>query len=135
AERFGLAQLHQLRGRVGRGQGQSSCILMFEEPLSETARERLRALYETDDGFELARRDLAMRGPGELLGVRQSGEPSLRFSDLSRDQRLIEYAVDWAERHLSVSGDLLSGANVSPEQIEALLNRWAYGRDRFLTSV
>ncbi len=135
AERFGLAQLHQLRGRVGRGQGQSSCILMFEEPLSETARERLRALYETDDGFELARRDLAMRGPGELLGVRQSGEPSLRFSDLSRDQRLIEYAVDWAERHLNASGDLLSGANVSPEQIEALLNRWAHGRDRFLASV
>ncbi len=85
AERFGLAQLHQLRGRVGRGGDQSFCILLFDEPLSEPARERLKVIYETSDGFEIARRDLMMRGPGEFLGARQSGVPLLRFADLQRD--------------------------------------------------
>jgi ATP-dependent DNA helicase RecG len=92
AERFGLAQLHQLRGRVGRGGDQSFCILMFEEPLSEPARERLKVIYETNDGFEIARRDLTMRGPGEFLGARQSGMPLLRFADLQRDAQLVEQA-------------------------------------------
>ena len=85
AERFGLAQLHQLRGRIGRGSEQSYCILLFEEPLSDTARERLKVIHETSDGFEVARRDLMMRGPGEFLGSRQSGVPMLRFADLERD--------------------------------------------------
>ncbi len=92
AERFGLAQLHQLRGRVGRGGDQSYCILLFEEPLSEPACERLKVVYETNDGFEIARRDLMMRGPGELLGARQSGMPLLRFADLQRDAKLVEQA-------------------------------------------
>lgn len=128
AERFGLAQLHQLRGRVGRGEGQSTCILLFEEPLSELARARLRALYETDDGFELANRDLALRGPGELLGVRQSGEPSLRLSDLTRDHRLVEFAVDWGRSYQA------QGAS-DPKAIAGLLDRWAYRAEHYLTSL
>jgi ATP-dependent DNA helicase RecG len=100
AERFGLAQLHQLRGRVGRGAAQSACILLFEEPMSETAKARLRVIYEQHDGFEIARRDLVIRGPGEFLGARQSGAPLLRFADLERDVRLIESARDAADELL-----------------------------------
>jgi ATP-dependent DNA helicase RecG len=92
AERFGLAQLHQLRGRVGRGAHASDCILLYGNELSATARERLKVIYETTDGFEIARRDLALRGPGEYLGERQSGVPLLRFADLERDADLIETA-------------------------------------------
>ncbi|HXF78188.1 MAG TPA: ATP-dependent DNA helicase RecG [Usitatibacter sp.] len=100
AERMGLAQLHQLRGRVGRGSSQSTAILLYYQPLSELARERLKAIYETNDGFEIARRDLAMRGPGEYLGARQSGAPLLRFADLERDLDLVEQARDTAEKLL-----------------------------------
>jgi ATP-dependent DNA helicase RecG len=96
AQRFGLAQLHQLRGRVGRGGERSYCVLLFDEPLSEAARERLRVIYETTDGFEIARRDLQLRGPGEFLGRRQSGVPLLRFADLERDVELVEAARDAA---------------------------------------
>jgi ATP-dependent DNA helicase RecG len=85
AERFGLAQLHQLRGRVGRGSAESVCLLMYQAPLSPTARERLATMRETTDGFEIARRDLQIRGPGEFLGARQSGEAMLRFADLETD--------------------------------------------------
>jgi len=92
AERFGLAQLHQLRGRVGRGARESVCILLFKAALSDTARARLKVIYETSDGFEIARRDLELRGPGEVLGERQSGLPLLRFADLARDGPLIEAA-------------------------------------------
>ena len=92
AERFGLAQLHQLRGRVGRGARASDCILLYGNELSPTARERLKVIYETTDGFEVARRDLEIRGPGEYLGERQSGVPLLRFADLERDAPLIEAA-------------------------------------------
>jgi ATP-dependent DNA helicase RecG len=88
AERFGLAQLHQLRGRIGRGTRESTCILLFGSGLSETARERLKVIFENTDGFEIARRDLEMRGPGEVLGQRQSGDPLLRFADLERDADL-----------------------------------------------
>jgi ATP-dependent DNA helicase RecG len=136
AERFGLAQLHQLRGRVGRGAGQSSCILLFDEPLSEAARQRLKALYETDDGFELANRDLSQRGPGELLGMRQSGEPSLRFSDLTRDQDLVAFAVEYGQRLIAAWSDPVaqSALGVSMAQLHALLDRWAHQADDLLTS-
>ncbi|HEY7239882.1 MAG TPA: ATP-dependent DNA helicase RecG [Burkholderiales bacterium] len=92
AERFGLAQLHQLRGRIGRGARDSVCILLFREDLSETARARLKVIRENNDGFEIARRDLELRGPGEYVGERQSGDPFFRFADLSRDGALIESA-------------------------------------------
>ena len=100
AQRFGLAQLHQLRGRVGRGSAQSYCVLLYDEPLSPTARERLKVIYETTDGFEVARRDLAIRGPGEFLGSRQSGLPMLRFADLEADALLVEQAAQAAQRML-----------------------------------
>ena len=96
AERFGLSQLHQLRGRVGRGAAASACVLLYalgeNGRLSETARERLKAMAETSDGFEIARRDLDIRGPGEFLGARQSGAPLLRFADLATDTALLEWA-------------------------------------------
>jgi ATP-dependent DNA helicase RecG len=92
AERFGLSQLHQLRGRVGRGQHQSFCVLIYQSPLSEAARERLKALSETTDGFEIAERDLQQRGPGDFFGTRQSGMPTLRVGDLLRDHQLMEEA-------------------------------------------
>ena len=100
AERMGLAQLHQLRGRVGRGSQQSLAILLYYQPLSETARARLKVIYENHDGFEIARQDLLLRGPGEYLGARQSGAPLLRFADLERDAGLIELARDTAEELL-----------------------------------
>jgi len=96
AERMGLAQLHQLRGRIGRGAVASVCILMYQNPLSEAARARLKVAYETSDGFEIARADLRIRGPGEFLGARQSGVPMLRFADLERDTDLLEAARDAA---------------------------------------
>ncbi len=92
AERMGLSQLHQLRGRVGRGSQSSICILLYQNPLSQTARERLRVVFEHSDGFEIAREDLRLRGPGELLGARQSGVPMLRFADLEKDVDLLEAA-------------------------------------------
>jgi ATP-dependent DNA helicase RecG len=100
AERFGLAQLHQLRGRIGRGGQQSVCILLYVEPLSDAARARLKVIFENTDGFEIARQDLALRGPGEVLGERQSGIPLLRFADLERDAALVDAARDAAERLL-----------------------------------
>jgi ATP-dependent DNA helicase RecG len=112
AERMGLAQLHQLRGRVGRGTEEAVCILLYANPLTPTARERLKIIYEHRDGFEIARHDLRLRGPGELLGARQSGIPLLRFADLNRDLDLLEQAraaaatlprdqPDAARRHLA----------------------------------
>ena len=92
AERFGLSQLHQLRGRVGRGAHQSFCVLLYQEPLTEQGRERLKALTDTADGFEIAERDLALRGPGDFFGTRQSGLPTLRVGDLLRDHQLMEEA-------------------------------------------
>ncbi|MFP5381450.1 MAG: ATP-dependent DNA helicase RecG [Gammaproteobacteria bacterium] len=106
AERMGLAQLHQLRGRVGRGSRESACVLLYENPLSELARARLKVIYEHTDGFEIARQDLQLRGPGEILGHRQSGLPMLRFADLERDVALLEQARDYARRCLASHPDI-----------------------------
>ncbi|HEX5092668.1 MAG TPA: ATP-dependent DNA helicase RecG [Burkholderiales bacterium] len=122
AERFGLAQLHQLRGRVGRGARASDCILLFQEPLTEGARARLKVIYENADGFAIAEQDLALRGPGELLGERQSGEAELRFADLLADQPLLEAAREAA-------AELLSGAEA---QARRHVDRWLGARADFV---
>jgi ATP-dependent DNA helicase RecG len=92
AERFGLSQLHQLRGRVGRGEWDSHCILLYQSPWTDDARERLKAMASTSDGFAIAERDLELRGPGDFFGTRQSGLPRLRTGDLVRDKDLMERA-------------------------------------------
>ena len=122
AERFGLAQLHQLRGRVGRGAQKSVCVLLYRSPLSPSGRERLRAMHETTDGFEIARRDLLLRGPGEFLGARQSGQSMLRFADLDRDADLVDAARNCAARMLAEE----------PALAEAHIVRWLGAREDFL---
>jgi ATP-dependent DNA helicase RecG len=121
AERFGLAQLHQLRGRVGRGSRESDCILLYASPLSEMARARLKAIYENADGFEIARADLSLRGPGEYLGERQSGTPLLRFADLEKDEALLVVVREAA-------GLMLEGY---PAQARAHVERWLGSRQEF----
>ncbi|MDP3351340.1 MAG: ATP-dependent DNA helicase RecG [Hydrogenophaga sp.] len=126
AERFGLSQLHQLRGRVGRGAAASACVLLYTPPdggrLGETARERLKAMAETSDGFEIARRDLEIRGPGEFLGARQSGAPLLRFADLATDTHLLEWARAAAPVMLAEY----------PQLAEKHIARWLGGKAEFL---
>ena len=122
AERMGLAQLHQLRGRVGRGAAESVCVLLFAEPLSELAKARLKVIYEHTDGFEIAHQDLNIRGPGEFLGARQSGVPMLRFANLEEDLHLLEQAREIAP--------LLIEQN--PEIVEAHLARWLASREGYL---
>ena len=100
AERFGLAQLHQLRGRVGRGAHPSFCLLLYQEPLGEQSEARLRALVDTTDGFAIAERDLELRGPGDFFGTRQSGMPTLRSGDLVRDRDIMEDARRYAQAAL-----------------------------------
>jgi ATP-dependent DNA helicase RecG len=114
AERMGLAQLHQLRGRVGRGAAASACILLYQRPLSDLARARLKVIYECADGFEIARQDLALRGPGEFLGARQSGVPMLRIADPTADEALLSAAREVAARLL----------REAPEAVDAHLARW-----------
>ncbi|HHW78160.1 MAG TPA: ATP-dependent DNA helicase RecG, partial [Xanthomonadaceae bacterium] len=114
AERLGLAQLHQLRGRVGRGDTDSSCVLLYRPPLSQIAHARLAVLRECNDGFEIARRDLELRGPGEVLGTRQTGEQSLRIADLLRDQDLLNAVRHAADRLL----------RQHPDCVEPLIRRW-----------
>jgi ATP-dependent DNA helicase RecG len=114
AQRFGLATLHQLRGRIGRGPQRGACVLLYDEPLAEAARERLRAVFDCDDGFEIARLDLKLRGPGEVLGARQWGLPMLRFADLERDGELLE-------RARSVAANLL---RQHPGVARAHVQRW-----------
>ncbi len=114
AERFGLAQLHQLRGRVGRGARESSCVLLYEGPLSDTARQRLKIIHDHNDGFAIARADLQLRGPGEFLGARQSGQQLLRFADPVADSDLLELARDAANELLARQ----------PEGVQRHLARW-----------
>jgi ATP-dependent DNA helicase RecG len=121
AERMGLAQLHQLRGRVGRGADASTCVLLYRQPLSELARERLSVIRETNDGFEIARRDLELRGPGELLGTRQTGLAQLRVADLLRDADLLPRVQKAAELLLASY----------PDNIAPLTARWVGGSERF----
>jgi ATP-dependent DNA helicase RecG len=121
AERMGLAQLHQLRGRVGRGAEASTCVLLYRSPLSELARERLKVIRETNDGFEIARRDLELRGPGELLGTRQTGLAQLRVADLMRDADLLPRVQQAAELMLSTYAD-----NIAP-----LAARWIGSGERY----
>jgi ATP-dependent DNA helicase RecG len=113
-ERLGLAQLHQLRGRVGRGRAHSSCVLLYQSPLSENARDRLAALRETGDGFEIARRDLELRGPGEVLGTRQTGEMQFHIADLLRDEALLS-DVEQAAGRLN---------QLAPDNVSPLIRRW-----------
>ena len=108
AEGFGLAQLHQLRGRVGRGEGASTCLLMFQDPLSETAKRRLNILRETEDGFRISEEDLAMRGAGDLIGTAQSGLPRFRIADLERQSALMEIAQSDARALLAGDPTLIS---------------------------
>ncbi len=122
AERFGLSQLHQLRGRVGRGPVASVCVLLYGTPLSATAKERLKAILETADGFEIARRDLEIRGPGEFLGARQSGAALLRFADLATD-------AHWAERARAAALWLLEH---DPAAAARHVERWLGGRSDYL---
>lgn len=122
AERFGLAQLHQLRGRVGRGTAASVCVLLYTGPLSLTGRARLQTMRETTDGFEIARRDLEIRGPGEFLGARQSGAAMLRFASLENDAWLIDPARDAAECLL----------REWPHVVTQHLNRWLGAREQYL---
>ena len=122
AERMGLSQMHQLRGRVGRGAAESTCVLLYQGKLTPNARERLKVIYEHTDGFEIARHDLNLRGPGELLGARQSGVPMLRFADLALDLDLLDAARDAAEMLL----------REEPEAAKAHLARWLGGRNEYL---
>jgi ATP-dependent DNA helicase RecG len=101
SERMGLAQLHQLRGRVGRGSTDSSCVLMYQPPLGETSERRLRVLRQTSDGFRIAEEDLRLRGPGEVLGTRQTGVMQLRVANIMRDRDLLPRVREVADRLLS----------------------------------
>jgi ATP-dependent DNA helicase RecG len=114
AERLGLAQLHQLRGRVGRGPGEAHCVLLYQPPLTQTARDRLGILRDSDDGFVIAEKDLEIRGPGELLGTRQTGQVQFRVADLTRDRELLDAVHGTAEFIL----------REYPERVDPLIRRW-----------
>ena len=114
AERLGLSQLHQLRGRVGRGSAQSSCILLYQSPLSNNGRERLGIMRETNDGFVIAQKDLELRGAGEVLGTRQTGLAEFRIAELGRDDDLLDEVSDIA--------DTLLQSHM--ENVQGLIRRW-----------
>ncbi len=122
SERLGLAQLHQLRGRVGRGAVASNCVLLYQPPLGQLARERLQVMRETNDGFRIAEKDLQLRGPGEVLGTRQTGQLSFRIADLARDAHLLPAVQQVGERMLAKH----------PEQTERLIERWIGGAARYV---
>jgi ATP-dependent DNA helicase RecG len=117
AERFGLSQLHQLRGRVGRGEWESHCVLMYQAPWTDDARERLKAMADTSDGFAIAERDLELRGPGDFFGTRQSGLPKLRTGDLVRDRDTMEAAHREARA-------LVDEGGLSGELLQFVQRRW-----------
>ena len=121
AERMGLSQLHQLRGRVGRGVAQSHCVLLYKPPLGGIARQRLAVLRETNDGFIVAQRDLELRGPGELLGTRQTGLPEYRIANLVRDAELMPQVQVTAE----------SLQRESPEVAATIVRRWLGDAGRY----
>jgi ATP-dependent DNA helicase RecG len=117
AERFGLSQLHQLRGRVGRGAWESYCVLLYQAPWSDDARERLKTMASTNDGFVIAERDLELRGPGDVFGTRQSGLPKLRTGDLVRDRDIMESAHHEARR-------LVEEGTLTPELQSFVQRQW-----------
>ena len=121
AERMGLAQLHQLRGRVGRGARQSHCVLLYKPPLGRIAKERLAVLRDTNDGFVVAQRDLELRGPGEMLGTRQTGLPDYRVADLVRDAHLMPRVQSTAE----------ALRRSAAAQAEAIVRRWLGDAGRY----
>ncbi len=121
AERLGLAQIHQLRGRVGRGASESFCVLLYQPPLSELAKQRLQILRETQDGFVVAQKDLRLRGPGELLGTRQAGVAELRVADLIRDEALLPEVTRAAELII----------RQYPERVQGLLGRWVRHQEQY----
>lgn len=123
-ERLGLAQLHQLRGRVGRGAAESHCVLMYHAPLSGNARQRLAVLRESSDGFLIAQKDLELRGPGEVLGTRQTGEMQFRIADVMRDQPILPKVQQAAQRLL----------DEYPERVAPLVRRWVGERERYLSA-
>ena len=122
-ERFGRRQLHRVAGGVGPGSADSVCVLLYQSPLGPIARQRLGIMRESTDGFEIARRDLQIRGPGEFLGARQSGQAMLRFADLETDQWLVEQARDVAQELLHEADD---------DTVDAHLAPWLGGREEFL---
>ena len=122
SERLGLSQLHQLRGRVGRGADQSHCVLLYDGPLSHAGKERLNMMRNTNDGFKIAEKDLELRGPGEVLGVRQTGAMHFRIADLSRDAYLMS--------EVKVLADQLMKNN--PELVEHLIERWIGNRQEYV---
>jgi len=122
AERLGLSQLHQLRGRVGRGREASHCVLMFKSPLSAHAKERLAIMRRTNSGFEIARKDLQLRGPGEVLGTRQTGLVQLKIADIVRDESMLD--------EVKIAAQKMS--NESPEKVKALIDRWVGSAQQFV---
>jgi ATP-dependent DNA helicase RecG len=124
AERLGLAQLHQLRGRVGRGAAASNCVLLYQPPLSQMAKQRLATMRETNDGFVIAEKDLELRGPGELLGTRQTGLAAFRVADLARDAGMLPLVRELADRLLTDS----------PEIADKIIARWVGGAARYASA-
>ena len=134
AERFGLSQLHQLRGRVGRGPWESHCVLLYQSPWTDDARERLRALATTSDGFAIAEHDLELRGPGDFFGTRQSGLPKLRTGDLVRDRDIMEEAHREARRIVAEGGLTRRIAAVRAAAMAAAVRADRSGIQRIRTS-
>ncbi len=121
AERLGLAQLHQLRGRVGRGSIASHCLLLYKSPLSAMAKQRIEVMRETDNGFIIAEKDLQLRGPGEVLGTKQTGDMGYRIADLARDAGLLPDVIACADQLLSIR----------PELADGIVKRWIGSAVRF----
>ena len=124
AERLGLSQLHQLRGRVGRGSAASSCVLLYQSPLSQMAKQRLETMRETNDGFVIAEKDLQLRGPGELLGTRQTGLAAFRVADLARDAALLPRVRTLADQLLADD----------PALADRIIDRWVGGAARYASA-